>query len=43
MDSLEPPNLRTHGPEQGTDAVRPTPLQPSHGVNTTAVLVADLI
>src|SRR6266568_4776785 len=43
MDSLEPPNLRTHGLEQGADAVRPNPLQPSHGVNTAAVLVADLI
>ena len=43
MDSLEPPNLHTVGSDQGTGDVPASPIQPSHGVNTTAVLVADLI
>ncbi len=42
MDNLEPPNLRT-GSLRGADGVPASPLQPSHGVNTTAELVADLI
>src|SRR3989442_14141034 len=43
MDNLEPPNLRTAGPDKGLDSGAASPLQPSHGVNTTAELVADLI
>src|SRR5712691_5028303 len=43
MDNLEPPNLRTAGPDQGTAGAPANPLQPSHGVNATSELVADLI
>src|SRR5713226_2237625 len=43
MDNLEPPNLRIAGSDKGTAGAPADPLQPSHGVNTTAELVADLI
>src|SRR5438132_10907771 len=43
MDNLEPPNLRIAGSDKGTAGAPASPLQPSHGVNATAELVADLI
>jgi type IV pilus assembly protein PilB len=43
MDNLEPPNLRTAGSDETVGDLRASPLRPSHGVNATAELVADLI